>query len=228
MRRWRVIAPSSTPFPPIREPPSFDNTIVALEKGGRDLERVANVFFVLAGADTGDAIEAVEREVSPLLARHSNAMYLDRALYARIAELYRRRDTLGLQRRAGPRARPLPHPLRAGRRRARQAGAGSPGGHQRAAGQPRHPIRAECAGGREGLCAAAGGGRSRRAARLRARRGARPPPRNAANLANTPSRWRARRARAFCSSPRAAICARKSSRPGSSAARTAAPPTTAR
>ena len=79
-----------------REPPSFDNTIVALEKGGCDLERVANVFFVLAGADTGDAIEAVERDISPLLARHSNAMYLDRALYARIADLYARRETLGL------------------------------------------------------------------------------------------------------------------------------------
>ncbi len=78
------------------QPPSFDNTIVALEKGGRDLERVANVFFVLAGADTSDAIEAVEREVSPLLARHSNAMYLDRALYARITDLYARRDSLGL------------------------------------------------------------------------------------------------------------------------------------
>jgi peptidyl-dipeptidase Dcp len=78
------------------QPPSFDNTIVALEKGGRDLERVANVFFVLAGADTGDAIEAVEREISPLLARHSNAMYLNRALYARIADLYARRETLGL------------------------------------------------------------------------------------------------------------------------------------
>ena len=78
------------------EPPSFDNTVVALEKSGRDLERVANVFFVLAGADTGDAIEAVERDISPLLARHSNAMYLDRALYARIAGLYARRDTLGL------------------------------------------------------------------------------------------------------------------------------------
>jgi len=78
------------------EPPSFDNTIVALEKSGRDLERVANVFFVLAGANTGDAIEAVERDISPLLARHSNAMYLDRALYARIAGLYARRDTLGL------------------------------------------------------------------------------------------------------------------------------------
>ena len=54
------------------------------------------MFFVLAGADTGDAIEAIEREISPLLARHSNAIYLDRALYARIADLYGRRDALGL------------------------------------------------------------------------------------------------------------------------------------
>jgi peptidyl-dipeptidase Dcp len=76
--------------------PTFDNTIVALERSGRELERVANVFFVLAGADTGDAIEAVEREISPLLARHSNALYLDRALYARIAALYRKRESLGL------------------------------------------------------------------------------------------------------------------------------------
>ena len=77
-------------------PPSFDNTIVALEKSGRGLERVANVFFVLAGADTSDEIEAVEREVSPLLARHSNALYLNRALYERIADLYKKRDALGL------------------------------------------------------------------------------------------------------------------------------------
>ncbi|HEV2630108.1 MAG TPA: M3 family metallopeptidase [Pseudolabrys sp.] len=79
-----------------KEPPSFANTIEALERSGRALERVANVFFVLAGADTGDAIEAVERDVSPLLARHSNALYLNRALYARIADLYGRRDKLGL------------------------------------------------------------------------------------------------------------------------------------
>jgi peptidyl-dipeptidase Dcp len=76
--------------------PSFDNTIEALERSGRALDRVSNVFFVLAGADTGDAIEAIERDISPLLARHSNALYLDRALYARIAEIYARRDALGL------------------------------------------------------------------------------------------------------------------------------------
>ena len=79
-----------------KDEPTFANTIDALEKSGRALERVANVFFVLAGADTGDAIEAVERDVSPLLARHSNALYLNRALYARIADLHARRDTLGL------------------------------------------------------------------------------------------------------------------------------------
>ena len=76
--------------------PSFDNTIEALEKSGRDLDRVSNVFFVLAGADTGAAIEAIERDVSPLLARHSNALYLNAKLYARIAELYRWRDRFGL------------------------------------------------------------------------------------------------------------------------------------
>jgi peptidyl-dipeptidase Dcp len=76
--------------------PGFDNTIGALEKSGHELERVANVFFLLTGADTSDEIEAIERDVSPLLARHSNVLYLNRALYARIDDLYKRRDTLGL------------------------------------------------------------------------------------------------------------------------------------
>ena len=76
--------------------PSFDNTIVALEKSGRALDRVANVFFVLTGADTSDEIEAIEREISPLLARHNNALYLNRALYSRIAVLHKKRDALGL------------------------------------------------------------------------------------------------------------------------------------
>jgi peptidyl-dipeptidase Dcp len=76
--------------------PSFDNTVAALEKSGRQLESVANVYFVLTGADTSDEIEAIERDVSPLLARHNNALYLNRALYARIAVLHGQRETLGL------------------------------------------------------------------------------------------------------------------------------------
>ena len=57
---------------------------------------MANVFFVLAGADTSDEIEAIERDVSPLLARHNNALYLNRTLYARLAALYAKRETLDL------------------------------------------------------------------------------------------------------------------------------------
>jgi peptidyl-dipeptidase Dcp len=76
--------------------PTFDNTIAALERGGQDLSRVSNLFFVLAGADTGEALETVEREVSPLLARHGNALYLNRALFARIDDLCRRRASLSL------------------------------------------------------------------------------------------------------------------------------------
>ena len=76
--------------------PTFDNTIGALEASGQSLNRVSNLFFVLAGADTSEALQAVERDVSPLLARHNSALYLNRALYARIEDLYRRRESLGL------------------------------------------------------------------------------------------------------------------------------------
>src|SRR5665213_934857 len=76
--------------------PSFANTIEALERSGEHLNRISNLFFVLAGADTGEALEAVERDISPLLARHNNAIYLDRALFARIDDLCRRRESLGL------------------------------------------------------------------------------------------------------------------------------------
>src|SRR5579884_3329322 len=50
--------------------PTFANTVEALERSGRALDRVSNIFFVLAGADTSDDLEAVERDISPLLARH--------------------------------------------------------------------------------------------------------------------------------------------------------------
>jgi peptidyl-dipeptidase Dcp len=77
-------------------PPDFVNTIEALERAGRLLDKVSSLFFVLAGAHTSDAIEAVERDISPVLARHSNAFYLNGALFRRINDLYARRDTLSL------------------------------------------------------------------------------------------------------------------------------------
>ncbi len=77
------------------EPPTFDNTIVALERSGRGLNRVSSIFFNLAGADTGEEIEAIEREVAPLFARHYAEIHLDAALFSRI-EFLDQRDDLGL------------------------------------------------------------------------------------------------------------------------------------
>jgi peptidyl-dipeptidase Dcp len=76
--------------------PTFDNTIAALERSGADLARVAKTFFVVSGAHTNDALEAVEREVAPLLARHRSAIYLDAGLFARVDAVYSQRDALDL------------------------------------------------------------------------------------------------------------------------------------
>jgi peptidyl-dipeptidase Dcp len=76
--------------------PSFANTIVALERGGRALDRVSAVFHALAGAHTNDALMAIEREMSPLIAAHRNRIHLHDGLYARIKALWDGRDTLGL------------------------------------------------------------------------------------------------------------------------------------
>jgi peptidyl-dipeptidase Dcp len=69
------------------EPPTFENTIVALENSGRALGRVTDVFYVLAGAHTNDAIQAVEREMSPRLAAHHNAIRLNGDLFRRIDQV---------------------------------------------------------------------------------------------------------------------------------------------
>jgi peptidyl-dipeptidase Dcp len=76
--------------------PSFDNTIAALERSGLPLSRVAAVFFGLAGADTNDAIQAIEREVAPVLSRHSDEIFLDGALFARVKALWEARERLAL------------------------------------------------------------------------------------------------------------------------------------
>jgi peptidyl-dipeptidase Dcp len=76
--------------------PSFANTVVALERSGRMLDRVSAVFHALTGAHTDDALMAIEREMSPLLAAHRNRIHLHDGLYARIKALWDRRDALGL------------------------------------------------------------------------------------------------------------------------------------
>ncbi|EEF26927.1 peptidyl-dipeptidase dcp, putative [Ricinus communis] len=76
--------------------PTFDNTIVAMEKSGQLLSRVSSVFGNLSGANTNDTFKALERELSPKLAAHSDAIRLNSKLYARIKALYDKRDKLHL------------------------------------------------------------------------------------------------------------------------------------
>jgi peptidyl-dipeptidase Dcp len=77
-------------------PPSFDNTIAAMERSGRALTRVGNTFHVLVGAHSNDALLEIEREVAPQIARHFNAIHTDAALFRRIDALAREADALGL------------------------------------------------------------------------------------------------------------------------------------
>ncbi len=77
-------------------PASFANTIEALERSWTDLGRVSAAFHLLTGADTNDALEEIDLAISPILARHNSEVFLHAGLFARIAELQARRDTLQL------------------------------------------------------------------------------------------------------------------------------------
>ncbi len=76
--------------------PTFANTIEAMERAEAELDRVAAIFYNIAGAHTNDAMEALQRELSPKLSAHSSATMLNAALFARIDALVGRLDTLGL------------------------------------------------------------------------------------------------------------------------------------
>ncbi|WP_116109274.1 M3 family metallopeptidase [Amycolatopsis ruanii] len=78
------------------EPATFENTIVALDTSGRLLQRVSSVFFNLTSSDTNPARQELQAEVAPKLAAHSDAIHLNPALFARVRDLYERRDQLGL------------------------------------------------------------------------------------------------------------------------------------
>ncbi|MBP6507457.1 MAG: M3 family metallopeptidase [Opitutaceae bacterium] len=77
-------------------PATFENTIVALEKSGQLLARVAPIFDNLASAHTNAAMQQIESELAPQLAAHRDAIRLHPALFARIRTLYAARTTLGL------------------------------------------------------------------------------------------------------------------------------------
>jgi len=78
------------------EEPTFENTIVAMEKSGALLRRARAAFDTLSGAYTNDTLQKVEEAVSPQLAAHSDAIYLNDKLFKRVEAIHDKRDSLNL------------------------------------------------------------------------------------------------------------------------------------
>jgi peptidyl-dipeptidase Dcp len=78
------------------EAPTFENTLVALERSGAMLSRVLHVFSAVAGANTSDLLQRVQEQVAPRLAAHEDAIHLDRRLFERVEAVYNQRESLQL------------------------------------------------------------------------------------------------------------------------------------
>jgi len=76
------------------QPPTFDNTIVAMERSGEMLTRVNNVFGAIAQANTNDTLQKIQEAEAPKLAAHQDAIFLNAKLFARVKALYDHRDGL--------------------------------------------------------------------------------------------------------------------------------------
>ncbi len=78
------------------EDPTFENTVVALELAGELRTRASGIFWNLVGANTNDTLQVLERKLAPEFSRHHSAIMMNGALFARIDELYRKRESLDL------------------------------------------------------------------------------------------------------------------------------------
>jgi peptidyl-dipeptidase Dcp len=76
--------------------PTFNNTLVALERSGALLERAQLAFLAVSGANTNDTIQATDTRTAPLLAQHRDYIYLNLKLFRRVETLYNQRDSLSL------------------------------------------------------------------------------------------------------------------------------------
>jgi peptidyl-dipeptidase Dcp len=76
--------------------PTFENTIVALERTGRQLDRAERTFDALNACNTNPEMQKIDKEMAPRLSTHRDAIHLNGKLFARIQDLYDKRDSLGL------------------------------------------------------------------------------------------------------------------------------------
>ena len=90
------------------ESPTFENTIEALELADEQLGKVLSVFFNLTGTDSNERREALQREFSPKLAAYLSEISMNEALFARIDDLWQRKNDLELTDEQSRIAAPIP------------------------------------------------------------------------------------------------------------------------
>src|SRR5690554_2856212 len=78
------------------EAPTFENTLIALEKSGEQLSRVSSVFYALVSAHTNDTLQALNQKLAPLLSELNDEIYLNSTLFERIKTLHDKKETLEL------------------------------------------------------------------------------------------------------------------------------------
>ena len=76
--------------------PTFENTIEALERAGKTLDKVSNVFFNLSSSNTNDDMDALAESISPKLSAHNDKILLNKSLFLRIESLVKQKQSLNL------------------------------------------------------------------------------------------------------------------------------------
>ncbi len=77
------------------EKPTFENTILALDQSGELLDKITSVFFNLNSANTNDNMQAIARDISPILTQHQDNILLNPELFKRVKAIYDQRESLG-------------------------------------------------------------------------------------------------------------------------------------
>ncbi len=124
-------------------PPTFENTIVAMEKSGRMLDRVNEAFNAVVQANTNPTLDEVQAEETPRLAAHHDAIYMNPKLFARVKAIYDRAREAQARSGIADAAQGVLRRLRPRRRRPLRRRPGAAARDQQGGRHPRDRVRAE-------------------------------------------------------------------------------------
>ena len=129
------------------QPPTFENTVVALERSGQMRVRIEPVFSNLNTCNTDPQMQKIDTEMAPRLTAQDDAIFLDAALWARVERLYQQRASAAPRSRIARAADALSHAVRARRCASASRAADAAEGAEQADLIPHHPLQAERAQG---------------------------------------------------------------------------------